>query len=479
MNPHHPDAHIKGSSLRPDRFIFGDALDAQGLTSCTYLVHTETPAFVCRWQMQDDKPFEGSDSDALSSALLFDENKQRSIYVCNQGIRLFDFNFMPSSTPRAIDLQRICDEAISTYLRLQKLDQQRNTMDAVREMRIFSTKPLPPAARAQAVAKLEKLAMDADQPMNKLRLMAQLQQDMGGGDPAVLTETQLALLSAPAARKSLLQAARECIAFPEVVRKDGSILSFELWALPFAFSRMQGGIWWHFPMLERIEPILAKALELPAKSLLWVSPTWFTCDMLYERSCQDLIHLAHVMDAGCDYAPVEHTNARASYEAARQAQDPKLVLAFIPFLIERGALSQSQATRRGRKALDAVLPIVKESIATEMEYVEAELFGPQPWWPAIHSAVQSVNRKRLGIALALAAVHLGGIQGLLAEAEYLPESQCYEIILYQRQDSAPLGRFTWLLAPDVATDRERALDDLAVCLREVGLPFHEKVPRLH
>lgn len=56
------------------------------------------------------------------------------------------------------------------------------------------------------------------------------------------------------------------------MRKDGSVASFELWALPFAFSRAQGGVWWHFPQLERLEVALADALEVPEQSILWISP---------------------------------------------------------------------------------------------------------------------------------------------------------------------------------------------------------------
>jgi len=295
----------------------------------------------------------------------------------------------------------------------------------------------------------------------------------------MLTEAQLGLQSSPEARDLLLQTARDCIAFPEVVRKDGSILSFELWGLPLAFSRAQGGVWWHFPLLERVESVLAEALELPPRAILWTSPTIFTVEMLNERSCQDLVHIAPVMDAGCDYAPWDPLHARATYEAARQTQDPQMLVAFIPFLVERGALPMEQARRCARKALEAVMPLVQDAISAEMEFGEAELFSPLPWWDALAAGISGLNRKRLGLMLALAAAHLGENSGLQVSAEYQPELQGYELTLKQSGKEAPVARIIWLLVSDVAPDREKAWADLAACLSEVHIPLTESIARLH
>ncbi|WP_252346157.1 hypothetical protein [Paludibacterium sp. B53371] len=478
MKPHPRNARIKGSALRPNRFIFGDAMDEQGLEPCEYVVHTESPAFVCRLVGYDVTPFDGRDQDAFASALLFDEGDNATIYVCNPGFRLFDFNFH-DTTPTAAELHAICDEAMKIYLQLQEHREREATMPA-REMRAYPIKPLLPAARSAAVKALQAMALEAcERPMSKLQLSGLVQQTLAQDDQAVMTEAQLGLLTQPQARDLLLATARDCIAFPEVVRKDGSILSFELWALPFAFSRAQGGAWWHFPMMERVEPVLADALGLPEKKILWMSPTCFTVEMLNERSCQDLVHLAPVMDLGCDYAPVNPEDARATYEAARQTQDPRLMLAFIPFLVERGALPPDQARRHARKALDAVMPLVQEAIGREMEYGEAELFAPMPWWEALASGIGSVNRKRLGLTLALCGAQLGGLKALHAEAEYQPEHLSYEVLLRESGREEVVARLPWLLVPDVAPDRSRALDDLTYCLREAGVPLAERISRLH
>jgi hypothetical protein len=479
MKPHPRNARVKGSALRPNRFIFGDALDEQGLEPCEYFVHTEMPRFVCRLVGNDETPFEGEDSGDFASAVLFDESDNVTHYVCNQGFRLYDFNFI-DELPTAALLQQICDEAMQVYLDLQDIYREQESGLQAREMRVFTPKPLPPRARARAMTGLKSLAQESvHDPLRQMSLTASVQQVMAGGDPAVLTETQLALLNDPPARQLLLETARDCIAFPEVVRKDGSILSFELWALPFAFSRVQGGSWWHFPLLERVETVLADALELPSKAILWISPTVFTMEMLNERACQDLVHLSSVMDAGCDYAPWDPDDARATYEAARQTQDPRLLLAFIPFLVERGALPAEQAKRCARKALDAVMPLVQDAIGAEMEYGEAELFAALPWWEALSAGVGGVNRKRLGLTLALAAAHLGGMTDIEAEAEYQPELQGYEVCLRKSGRPEVIAHLPWLLVPDVAPDRERAWSELELCMREAGVPLTERITRLH
>lgn len=479
MKPHPRNERLQGSALPPSRFIFGDALDEQGLEPCEYIVHTEAPVFTCRLVGHDETPFPGDQQCDFSSAMLFDDVEKVSIYVCNQGFKLYDFTFS-TDVPEAGCLQKICDEAMAVYLRLQQVYQEREVGASAREMRVISSKPLAPKERTEAIASLKQLAEDAcQQPVSRLHLTALVQQALAGGDQAVLTEAQLGLLAQPTARSMLLETARNCIAYPEVVRQDGSILSFELWALPFVFSRAQGGAWWHFPLLERVEPVLSRMLGLPEKTVLWVSPTIFTLEMLYERGCQDLVHLAPVMDAGCDYAPQDPLHARASYEAARQTQDPQLLVAFIPFLVERAALSPEAARKGGRKALSAVLPLVQEAISSEMEYGEAELYAPMPWWDALSAGIGGINRKRLGLLLALLAAQLGSYQGLVAEAEYQPEQQGYLVTVRQSESQLEVGRSVWLLVSDIAPDRELAWAGLSAFLREAGISLTELSSRLH
>jgi hypothetical protein len=93
MTPHPRNARIKGEPQPPNRFIFGDAVDASGLEATEYLVHTAAPAFVCRLVGNDFTEFAGRDTEAFASALLFEADANRSVYVCNRGLRLFDFVF--------------------------------------------------------------------------------------------------------------------------------------------------------------------------------------------------------------------------------------------------------------------------------------------------------------------------------------------------------------------------------------------------
>ncbi|WP_199154193.1 hypothetical protein [Chromobacterium sp. ASV23] len=475
------NARIRGEPFLPSRFIFGDAVDDEGLEGSEYLVHTESPAFICRLVGNDDTDFPGRESEGLASAVLYDEAEKITVYVCNLRLRLFDFNFYDEVEPNVGQLQDICDEAMRAYQKLQKAYAERDAAGPPpREMRTGPTKPLPPAERQQAISQLiEQARLAMGKPMGGMQLAAAVQMALMAGDQAVFTEAQLALLAEPDARQLLIQRARDAVAFPEVLRKDGSVVSFELWALPFAFSRSQGGVWWHFPRLEALEVALADALEVPEKSILWISPTLFTVDMLNERGCQDLVQLAPVMDAGCDFAPLDPESSRATYEAARKTNDPQLVMAWIPFLVERGALPMDKARRLARRALDVAMPLVQQAVAAEMEYGEAELFAPLPWWEALSSGMRAWNRKRLGVTAALLAASQGGIDKLEAVAEYQPEIQGFEVALRVKGRDEVEARVPWLVVPDVAPDRDAAWRDLADCLREAGMPLSQSVARLH
>ncbi|MEN2427682.1 hypothetical protein [Chromobacterium vaccinii] len=475
------NARIRGEPYLPNRFIFGDAVDEQGLEGAEYLMHTESPAFVCRLVGNDDTDFPGRERDGLASAMLYDEEESLTVYVCNLRLRLFDFNFYDEIEPSVGELQDICDEAMRVYQRLHKAYADRDAAGPEpREMRIGPTKPLPPAERQLAVGKLAEQARQAvGKPMEGAQLAAAVQMALLAGDQAVFTEAQLSLVSEPAARQLLVNSARDAVAFPEVMRKDGNVMSFELWALPFAFSRSQGGVWWHFPRLESLEVALADALEVPEKSILWISPTLFTVDMLNERACQDLVQLAPVMDAGCDFAPLDPESSRATFDAARKTVEPQLVMSWIPFLVERGALPPERARRLARRALDASMPLVQQAVAAEMEYGEAELFAPLPWWEALSSGMRAWNRKRLGISVALLATSQGGIEKLEAVAEYQPEIQGYEVGLRLKGSDEIAARVPWLVVPDVAPDRDVCWRDLADCLKEAGIPLSQSVARLH
>ncbi len=479
MKSHPRNSRLLGAARAPGRFIFGDALENGVLEGCEYVIHTASPAFICRLVGNDLTPFEGRDEEGFVSTILFDEPNNTSIYVCNNGFRLYDFNFK-GNAPDVEELQRLCDEAMEHYLQLHEQYREREQGYKQREMRIGPTEPLPPPARLLAIEQLTAQARNALQdPVAKIALESVVRTAISGGDQAVFTEAQLALLDEPAARGLLTAAARDCIAFPEVVRQDGSIMSFELWAIPFCFSRAKGGVWWHFPMLERVEPLLADALEMPPNAILWLSPTLFTVDMLNERSCQSLIHLAPVMDAGCDFAPVDPEHARATFEAADKTLDPQWVVSWIPFLVERGTLSLDSARRFGRRALDAILPSIQEAISSQMEYGEAEIFAPLPWWDAVSAGVMAANRKRLALTVTMIAGPDVTPAQLEALVTYQPELAGYEITLRRQGSDKVLAVSPWLMVPDVAPDRHAALEDLRRCLDQAGLSLVERAARLH
>ncbi|RQW28638.1 hypothetical protein EHS17_04165 [Rhodobacteraceae bacterium CH30] len=479
MKPHPRNARIKGDPFVPNRFIFGDAVDDKGLEPYEYIVHTEAPAFICRLVGNDNMPFAGREAEGFASAVLYDEAENITHYVCNSGLRMFDFNFM-EEPPTAAALQRICDEAMALYERLNKAYAEREANPMQREMRVIPTEPLPPAERQAAIVGLMDKAREAlAEPMARMQLTAAVQQVLMGGDQAVFTEAQLGLLAEAPVRELLVETARGAIARPEVVRPDGSFASFELWALPLAFSRAKGGVWWHYPLMERVEVALADALEVPEKSILWVSPTIFTLDMLNERACQSLVHLAPIMDAGCDFAPADPEASRATFEAADQTPDAQLVLAWIPFLAERGVLRHEQVRKLSRKALDAAMPLVQQAISREMEYGEAELFAPLPIWDALEAGVRAWNRKRLGLTVAIAASSLASLRELEAVAEYQPELQGYDVALRRSQSKEIIARTPWLVVPDVASDRQACWQDLVDCMQEAGIALSEQQTRWH
>ncbi|WP_174875365.1 hypothetical protein [Vogesella oryzae] len=479
MKSHPRNARIKGDPFVPSRFVFGDAVEEQGLEPYEYVIHTEAPTFVCRLVGMDQTPFDGRDKEGFASAVLYDERDNLTHYVTNTGFRLFDFNFW-GDIPTAAELHKICDEAMQVYLRLQKAYAEREVAPKERDFRVVPTEPLPPAERQRRIRELADAAAGAPaNPLKKMQLPALIQQALLGGDQAVFTEAQLALQSQPEARELLLGMARDNIALPEVMRPDGTVVSYELWAMPLIFSRAHGGFWWHFPLLERVEPALSEALGLPDNTVLWLSPTIFSSDMLIERSCQSLVHLAAVMDAGCDMAPQEVDAARATYQAASKTHEPQLILCWLPFIVERGKLEMERVRSHARKALDAAMPLVQQALASEMMFGEAELFSPLPWWEALAAGVHAYNRKRLGLTVAVAVGVNGKPDGLEAVAEYLPEHQAYDVQLLAQESGKLLGRTPWLLVPDLAPSRIQAWHDLSECLKGADITLREQAPRFH
>ena len=67
MRPIKASSSLPGDPFLPNRFIFGDAVDENGLEEFEYMVHTEHPAFICRILPQD-LDFRGSGGEGFRSA---------------------------------------------------------------------------------------------------------------------------------------------------------------------------------------------------------------------------------------------------------------------------------------------------------------------------------------------------------------------------------------------------------------------------
>lgn len=474
MKLHPRNRPVKGDPFVPNRFIFGDAIDGETVEPYEYVVHTGSPAFVCRLVGNDDTPFIGRDGVEPNSAVLYDDDENITHYVCNAGFRLFDFNFWDEKIPTAAALQKICDEAINTYERL-RVAYARNELGTTveRELMVAPVEQLSLVQRTNQVKNIIGLSITSLTDSSKQQQFFELVRSvLLAGDESVFTEAQLALLDHTEARQALVNCARKAIALPEAVRKDGSIVDYELWALPLVFAREQGGVWWHFPKLERMEGVLANVLQLPADAVLWVSPTLFTFEMLRERACQPLIHLAQVMESGRDLALDEPEAARETYDVENQTKTQQLILCWIPFLLERGALTVEKARRLASKTLSAAMPVIQDALTEQMPYAEAELFAPLPWWQSLVTAVGAFNRRRLGLTLALLATHGHEPSALRVVIEYLPERLAY-IVIFRDKASSHLAQAPWLVVPDIAPDRVRAQEDLIDCLRESGVTTFE------
>ena len=69
MKPLSPRSRLKGDPFLPNRFIFGDAIEAGGIEQYEYLIHTEQPAFICRI-MRREIAFAGAEKNALAGAVI-------------------------------------------------------------------------------------------------------------------------------------------------------------------------------------------------------------------------------------------------------------------------------------------------------------------------------------------------------------------------------------------------------------------------
>lgn len=466
---------LPGDPFLPNRFIFGDAVDAEGLEEHEYLVHTEEPTFVCRIVVQDLE-FKGSDAEDFRSAMLYDEAENVSYYACNDGVTLTDFNFYGTVEPTAGVLQKICDDAIACYWAIDEAYKKREA-EPIRRLRVMKRETDESASVAERAASLAAAARGADSdPAAGIQLAVQTQAALNSNDPRIFTEAQLALVDEPQARNTLLSRARELIAFPDVARPDGSFKPYELWAVPLMYTVEHAGEGWYFPGLDGLEAVLREHYHLAPKVQLHVSPALFTHGMLRDTACQTLIHVADALDAGEVFVPEEVDVMRRRYEEERQNYLPRLTLNWIVFAVERGTLQGEHADPQ--LLLDAMMPVIEQSMNAEIDYGEATIFQPEPLWQSFATGTQEYNVKRLMFCLSYLEKSIG-LNAVRAEVEYRPQASAWWLSLLHTRDGESLTSFAWLISPDLAPDRDAALVQLSELLQQFEISMVPPRDLLH
>lgn len=459
---------VYGNSTLP-KFIFG--LDGVGGGIERYVViHTCFPRFTCRMELYDGV-CDWSENEP--GVLLSDSEQGGCIYLSREGLRLFDFGLMDNVI--ALQLLPVCHDLVRVYC---SEDEMSEPPMVSRQLKPVPEYVLSNNLRHEQVGELVELARQAAFPAGDVgALSAMLKKTLACGDSSVFTEAQLALLGEPEARSWLVSLARDIIAFPASQGHEFE-RGMELWALPFAFSRAEGGLWWHFPELQKMEAPLKRALGLDSDVVLQVSPTLFALDMLHHSFCHDLVHLVSYRQMGYDVALDDPVAARARYEFQSTLKAPQLVVAWIPFWLPRGMISTDSVQQHSRELLDIVMPLVLSAVRQDMPYGEAELFAPLPWWESLSSGVRTYNRKRLGMTIALVAAATGGAGELEAVAEFQPGTFEYEVgIRVAGRDI--IAKSPWWLTPDVVPNKQEAWLELSEYLEESGIPLSEIEVRLH
>ena len=478
MKPLSPRSRLKGDPFLPNRFIFGDAIDENGIEEYEYLIHTETPAFVCRIMRKSIELPANSASNAHGgqSAMLYDPDEDVSYYACSDGIAFTDFIFFQDE-PTAGALKKICDEAMVHYWRLDEAYNAQREGLPLRPLRCLPAATLDAEELAQEIQSLLDSARQANQDaMYRPTLMARVHQALLSGDARVLTEAQLALTEQPILREALLNTARDLIAQPDIAREDGTFQPYDLWAMPLIYTMPHLGRCWYFPQLSELEGVLRETYGLGRASLLHVSPTVFSVEMLRESHCQQLVHVAPALDAGDAFIPEELEKMVAAYETNRSQATPSLVLAWVVFSVARGSLTPDKRPA-GNLLLDVAMPVVENALDETIEYGEATLFAPEPLWESLATGTQEYNLRRLFFTVTVLEKSVG-LEGIKVSIEYQPDQLAFQLS-FKHAKGHELTGFAWLLPPDLAPDRDAALESLHHALLSLGLYSGEIRNTLH
>ena len=476
MKPIRSTSKLPGDPFLPNRFIFGDAVDNDAIEEYEYLLHTEHPAFVCRI-IEQELDFRGSGGEGFKSAMLFNEEENVSYYACNEGITFTDFNFFGEAEPAAGVIRKICDDAVQAYWAIDAAYKKKENQP-LRGLRVLKREAADnddTVSRASRLADAARAA--ASDPVAGMQLAVQTQTALIGNEPRVLTEAQLALLGEPAARELLLARARELISHPDVARPDGSFKPYELWGIPLMYTVNHAGDCWYFPKLSELENVLREAFGLPGKAALHVSPVLFSHDMLREANCQTLVHVAAALDAGEAFVPEDVEAMKKRYDEERQRFMPRLTLGWIVVAVERGTLG-AEALQDPNALLDAAMPAIEQAMNVEIDYGEATIYQPEPVWESLATGTAEYNQKRMTFTAALLEKNVG-LSEVQAEIEYRPQQSAYWLTIKNKHDGEALTSFAWLIAPDLAPDRDGALEMLTQTLKDIGIAIASMRDTLH
>lgn len=482
MKPLSPRSRLKGDPFLPNRFIFGDAIEAGGIEQYEYLIHTEQPAFICRI-MRREIAFAGAENDTFASAMLFDPEENVTYYASNDGLALTDFVFYcpPDEEPTVGKLQKICDKAMVAYWALDAAYQQVQAEGSPygRQIRTVIRAPHTETELTEAIVTLADAAQRASQSARHMpQLIAGTHAALNTGEPRIFTHAQFSLSHTPAARSLLVNTARELIAQPDVARSDGAFIPYELWAMPLLYSTHHAGDCWFFPKLTALEPVLSAGLGVAYGKMLHVSPTLFSPEMLHESGCQALVHLAGMLDGGEAFAPSDVEAMLATYQAQREQFLPRLQIGWVVFAVERGAIDVA-ALEDANPLLDTLMPLVDEALSDAIDYEEASVFAPTHLWEALETGIEAINQQRLTVIADMLEKNLG-LEHIRARVEYLPAEGAYQLSLHHtEEDNALVTRFPWLVTPDITPNPEEALVHLKMHLTLLGIVCEEVVDRRH
>lgn len=437
---------------QPSRFIFGEGIISEGQESIDYVVHTQSPRFICRIDEVNTSGFDEAKQSEVFGLLLHDKENKVVSYVCNQGYRLSQFNFLDTEPVDDI-LMSVCDAAIVNYLSLWNQSEKSDKTDS---LITISSVSLPADEHAAAVNILvDSAQVMAGQPEKEAALQEVVRCILQRDDYAIFTEAQWRLTDYPAAEYALIQAARNAIASTSIASENGESTEYELWALPMMLARDHAGIWWHFAGFGRLSAIFSEVLGIETV----VSTTAFTFKMLQETACQALIHLPEMIRQGKSIALYDPVSARALYKRVSQQHAPHLSLCWMPVWFKKTDNAVEKIDRLASSLMDEIMPVVQSAVSSQMDYAEIELFTPQPWWSALSTVVNVINHRRLSLFFNVLSEKEIDADTIKAKAVYQPENLAYAVS-FENTDTEPLAEMDWWLVPDLAPNRKTALNEL-------------------